>query len=86
MPTEDRLVGSCFKRDEIWTAALSIAANRASKIALLRNAGLTERADRYVVSLHDDVESFIAKHGHKRHCKDTGFVATLRAQVPRSCA
>ena len=48
-----------------WTVALSLAANRASKIRLLRaddTAHCDEIADRYERSLRADVEAFLAKH------------------------
>jgi hypothetical protein len=49
-----------------WTCALSLAANRASKIQLLRSDGTTrcdEIANRYEEHLRADVEAFLAKHG-----------------------
>lgn len=43
-----------------WTAALSIAANRASKVTLLREHGCDDIAARNLARLNEDVEEFIA--------------------------
>lgn len=50
---------------DIWSAAISIAANRASKIDLLRShkqPELDQIAARYLTNLERDVSAFIAEH------------------------
>lgn len=77
----DPLGGELFGRNQRWTAALSIASNRASKIELLRDAGFKERASRYAVSLSEDVEAFLARYKRCGGCTPT-FAKRLREQVP----
>jgi hypothetical protein len=58
--TPDRLVSG--RHANVYSAALSIAANRASKIALLRREGLDDRAARYERNLAAACERFVAEH------------------------
>lgn len=50
------------KHEDIESAALNIAANRASKCKLLRSRGHDDMADRYARNLFYDVREFVGTH------------------------
>lgn len=70
-PLSMGLVGKGHR--DVYSAALSLARNRAGKVAKLDVAGHRVLAGKYLADLNADVEDFIARHKY-----ETGFATWLR--------